>query len=167
MDPVVHFEMPFEDRERMAKFYRSAFGWQTEMLGEEMGSYVLATTVETGEKGPKRPGAINGGFYPKRPDWPAQYPSIVIAVDDIRKAIAKVVEAGGSVLGEPMEIPGVGSYVSFMDPEGNRVSMLQPIPRNWHAPKKKAKKKTAKKKAAKTKAGKKRKAVSRTTVKRG
>ena len=167
MDPVVHFEMPFEDRERMAKFYRSAFGWQTEMLGEEMGSYVLATTVETGEKGPKRPGAINGGFYPKRPDWPAQYPSVVIAVDDIQKAIAKVAEAGGSVLGEPMEIPGVGSYVSFMDPEGNRVSMLQPIPRNWHATKKKAKKKTAKKKAAKTKARRKRKAVSRTAVKRG
>jgi predicted enzyme related to lactoylglutathione lyase len=128
MDPVVHFEMPFEDRERMAKFYRSAFGWQTEMLGAEMDSYVLATTVETGEKGPKRPGAINGGFYPKHTDWPAQYPSIVIAVNDIRKAVAKVAEAGGSVLGEPMEIPGVGSYVSFMDPEGNRVSMLQPIP---------------------------------------
>jgi len=163
MDPVVHFEMPFVDRERMAKFYRSAFGWQTEMLGEEMGNYVLATTVETGEKGPKRPGAINGGFYQKRPDWPAQYPAILIAVDDIRKAIAKVAEAGGSVLGEPMEIPGVGSYVSFMDPEGNRVSMLQPVPRNWHAPKKKAKKKIVKKKitkkkAAKTKAGSKRKA---------
>jgi hypothetical protein len=52
----------------------------------------------------------------------------------------------------PMEIPGVGSYVSFMDPEGNRVSMLQAIPRNWHGPKKKAKKKTAKKKIAKKKA---------------
>jgi len=165
MDPVVHFEMPFEDRERMAKFYRSAFGWQTEMLGEEMGSYVLATTIETGEQGPKRPGAINGGFYPKKPDWPAQYPSIVIAVGDIKKAIAKVIKAGGSMLGEPMEIPGVGSYVSFMDPEGNRVSMLQPIPRNWHGPKKKVKKKIAKKKAAKTKAAK-RKAVRRTAVKR-
>jgi predicted enzyme related to lactoylglutathione lyase len=33
-----------------------------------------------------------------------------------------------------MEIPGVGHYVSFIDTEGNRVSMLQPIPRNWHAP---------------------------------
>jgi len=158
--------MPFEDRERMAKFYRSAFGWQTEMLGEEMGSYVLATTVETGEKGPKRPGAINGGFYPKKPDGPSQHPSIVIAVDDIRNAIAKVTEAGGSVLGEPMEIPGVGSYVSLLDPEGNRVSMLQPIPRNWHAPKKKAKKKIAKKKAAKTKAGRKQKAGRKTAGKR-
>ena len=87
-------------------------------------------------------------------------------MDDIKKAIAKVAEAGGNVLGEPMEIPGVGSYVSFMDPEGNRVSMLQPIPRNWHAPKKKAKKKIAKKKAAKTKAGKKRKAGRKTAGKR-
>ena len=83
-------------------------------------------------------------------------------MDDIKKAIAKVAEAGGSVLGEPMEIPGVGSYVSFLDPEGNRVSMLQPIPRNWHGPKKKAKKKVAKKKAVMTKAGKKRKAGRRT-----
>ena len=165
MDPVVHFEMPYEDRVRMAKFYRSAFGWQTEMLGEEMGSYVLATTVETGEKGPKRPGAINGGFYPKKPDWPAQHPSIVIAVNDIKKGVAKVVKAGGSVLGGPMEIPGVGSYVSFIDPEGNRVSMLQPIPRNWHAPKAKAKKKIATKKAAVSGAARKRKAVRRTAGK--
>ena len=26
-------------------------------------------------------------------------------------------------------IPGIGRYVSFTDPEGNRVSMLQPIAR--------------------------------------
>jgi uncharacterized protein len=42
----------------------------------------------------------------------------------------QVTGAGGNVLGEPMEIPGVGQYVSFFDTEGNRVSMLQPIPRN-------------------------------------
>jgi uncharacterized protein len=135
MNPVVHFEMPYENRERMARFYESAFGWQTRMLGEDMGNYVLATTIETGEKGPQRPGAINGGFFPKRPDWPAQYPSIVIAVDDIAESVKEVTRAGGKMLGEPMVIPGVGPYVSFIDTEGNRVSMLQPIPRNWHAPK--------------------------------
>ena len=161
MDPVVHFEMPYEDSLRMAKFYKSAFGWQTQMFGEEMGYYVLATTVETNEKGPTRPGAINGGFYPKKPDWPAQYPSIVIAVNDIEKAAGKVVKAGGTVLGEPMEIPGVGSYVSFVDPEGNRVSMLQPIPRNWHAPKAKAKKKTGTKKAVVSRSARSRKAARR------
>jgi predicted enzyme related to lactoylglutathione lyase len=116
------------------------------MLGEKMGNYVLATTVETGPKGPRRPGAINGGFYPKRPDWPAQYPSVVIAVKDVKKAVAKVTKAGGKVLSEPMEIPKVGSYVSFMDPEGNRVSMLEPVPVNWHGPAKKPTPETAAKK---------------------
>ncbi len=133
MNPVVHFEMPYANRERMAKFYGAAFGWLTQMLGEDMDNYVLATTTETDETGPKRAGAINGGFFPKKPDWPAQHPSIVIAVDDIGESVRRVTDAGGTVLGEPMEIPGVGQYVSFTDTEGNRVSMLQPIPRNWHA----------------------------------
>jgi predicted enzyme related to lactoylglutathione lyase len=129
MNPVVHFEMPAEDRKRMADFYTNVFGWQTKMLGPEMGDYVLVATIESDENGPKKPGAINGGFYPKKEDWPAQYPSVVIAVDDIKESMKKVADAGGKVLGEPMEIPGVGQYVSFFDTEGNRVSMLQPAPR--------------------------------------
>jgi hypothetical protein len=39
----------------------------------------------------------------------------------------KVKEAGGELLGEPVEIPGVGLYVSSRDTEGNRVAMLQPL----------------------------------------
>jgi predicted enzyme related to lactoylglutathione lyase len=65
MNPVVHFEMPYEDRERMARFYESVFGWQTQPLGEDMSHYVLATTTGTSDSGPKRPGAINGGFFEK------------------------------------------------------------------------------------------------------
>lgn len=135
MNPVVHFEMPYDNRVRVAKFYESAFGWQMQMLGEDMSNYVLATTTETGEGGPIKPGAINGGFYPKNPDEPAQCPSVVISVDDIRQSVKGVIAAGGKVLGEPMEIAGVGQYVPFIDTEGNRLSMLQPIPNNWHAPK--------------------------------
>lgn len=129
MDPVVHFEMPFDDRHRMTSFYEKAFGWQTQALGEEMGNYVLATTAESDEIGPKNRGIINGGFYQKNPDWPGQHPSLVIAVDDIHASMKKVTEAGGVVLGEPMEIPGIGHYVSFSDTEGNRLSLLQPFPR--------------------------------------
>jgi len=135
MDPVVHFEMPYADRERMAKFYASAFGWRTQMLGEDMGKYVIATTTETDESGPKKPGSINGGFFEKKADWPMQHPSVVIAVDNIQESAKKVRSAGGKVLGEPMDIPGVGKYVSFTDTEGNRISMLQPLPRMQHAPK--------------------------------
>jgi predicted enzyme related to lactoylglutathione lyase len=129
MNPVVHFEMPYDDGARMAAFYHAAFGWHTHMLGEAMGHYVVAHTAETVDGMVRTPGAINGGFFPRKPDWPAQHPSVVIAVPDIHAAMAQVTAAGGTVLGEPMEIPGVGPYVSFMDTEGNRVSLLQPLPR--------------------------------------
>ena len=128
IDPVVHFEMPAEDRKRMAKFYTKAFGWQMQMLGEDMGNYVLATTAaELDKKGrPKKNGIINGGFYVKDKDKPAQYPSVVIAVDSIKRSMNKVTKAGGEVIGEPMEIPGFGMYVSFFDTEGNRVAIMEP-----------------------------------------
>ena len=130
MNPVVHFEMPYDDRDRMSQFYAYAFGWQLQTLGPEMGGYVTAATAEAGADGrPLRPGAINGGFFPRKRDWPAQVPSVVIAVDDILAALRQVAAAGGSVLGEPVGIPGIGKYVSILDTEGNRVSLLQPLPR--------------------------------------
>ena len=66
MNPVVHFEMPAEDRKRMANFYTSVFGWKTQQLDEDMGNYVLATTTDSDEMAiQKKPGAINGVFCRK------------------------------------------------------------------------------------------------------
>ena len=131
MDPVVHFELPCDDRERIARFFEQAFGWKTQMLGPEMGNYVVVTTAEPSAPPPAPPhavpGCINGGFFTKTPDMPAQFPGIVIAVQDIRASMKKVAAAGGQVLGEPMMIPTVGDYVAFLDTEGNRSSMLQPL----------------------------------------
>ena len=129
MNSVVHFEMPYENADRTVKFYSSVFGWQAQKMDSTMGNYILVTTTESGPNGrPKQPGAINGGFFAKSTDKPAQIPSVVIAVDNIKEHVKTVAAAGGKVLGEPVEIPGVGWYVSFLDPEGNRVSLLQPNP---------------------------------------
>jgi predicted enzyme related to lactoylglutathione lyase len=133
MSPVVHFEMPATDSKRVSAFYTKVFGWNMQDTGPEMGNYVLASTGETGQDGrPTQPGMINGGFFEKSKD--NANPSVVISVDDIRKAMKEVVAAGGKVLGgqkpgEPDDIPGVGLYASFLDTEGNRVGMLQPAPR--------------------------------------
>ena len=128
MNPVVHFEMPAEDRKRMVKFYSTVFGWQTQQLGPEMGEYVVVSTTESGDDGrSKMTGAINGGFYQKTDDLNTQHPSLVIAVDDVIESIKKIKSGGGTVLGEPMDIPGVGKYISFIDTEGNRLSILQPL----------------------------------------
>jgi predicted enzyme related to lactoylglutathione lyase len=127
MNPVVHFEMPFDNGDRVAEFYKKAFGWEMSHLGEEMGNYITATTGETDENRMiKNKGMINGGFFPKKQDWPLQYPSVVISVKNIEEHMKLVTDVGGEVLGEPMEILGIGKYVSFIDTEGNRVSMLQP-----------------------------------------
>jgi len=69
---------------------------------------------------------INGGFYTKTGDKPSQYPSVVIAVDDIKKSMTKIEKSGGKVIGEPMDIKGFGMYVSFYDTEGNRVAIMEP-----------------------------------------
>jgi len=127
MNPVVHFEMPAVDGKRMTEFYTKTFGWNIQQMGPEMGNYMVVSTSETDEKGhPVKPGYIGGGFYPKPKDSSADHPSVVIAVDDINESIKKVKSGGGTILGEPMEIPGIGMYVSFKDTEGNRVSLLQP-----------------------------------------
>ena len=129
MNAIVHFELPYDNGERIARFYQSAFGWKTQALGAEMGHYVLATTAEQDARPDAPRGAINGGFFQRSADMPGQHPSVVVGVPDIQAAMKAVNAAGGEVLGQPMEIPGVGQYVAFYDTERNRLSMLQPLPR--------------------------------------
>jgi len=131
MDPVVHFEMPYEDRQRMVDFYSKAFGWKANLMGEEMGSYAVIQTSEVDANNMlKEPGRINGGFFKRSAENGA--PSVVIAVKDIETAMKKIAAAGGTVIlstlqdGKPMPIAGIGLYAGFTDTEGNRVSLLQP-----------------------------------------
>jgi predicted enzyme related to lactoylglutathione lyase len=135
-NPVVHFEMGYKDQARMVKFYETVFGWKTKQMGPDMGNYVVAQTAETDEDGMvQTKGAINGGFYQKTDSPLSQAPSVVVSVADIQAAIKAVEEAGGKILGsmdekgghtmEPQMIPGVGLWISAMDTEDNRFSILQ------------------------------------------
>jgi predicted enzyme related to lactoylglutathione lyase len=134
MDPVVHFEMSYEDKNRAAEFYSKAFGWKPTMLGPEMGDYVSVHTGETDENNMiKKPGMINGGLYKKSEK--ASGVSVVVAVEDIYEAMKRVKEAGGTVLGgrmgadKPDDIPGIGLFAGIIDTEGNKFAMLQPTRR--------------------------------------
>jgi predicted enzyme related to lactoylglutathione lyase len=135
-NPVVHFEMGYNDKERMVKFYETALGWKTESMGPQMGNYVVAQTAETDANGMvQEKGAINGGFYQKTDDPLSHAPSVVVSVDDVRVSMKAVEDAGGKILGgmdqngehtlEPQMIPGVGLWISVEDTEGNRFSLLQ------------------------------------------
>jgi uncharacterized protein len=129
MSPVIHFELPAENRKRMMEFYAKVFGWEMNQLGPDMGDYVVVMTSESDKNGPKKPGMIDGGIYQKTKEMGPMYPSVVISVDNLDEHIRTVETAGGKVLGKPMGIPGVGTFVSFIDSEGNRMSMMQPLPK--------------------------------------
>ena len=126
MNPVGHFELPYKNAGRVYKFYETVFGWQLTQLGEESMNYILATTAVADAKPGFPAGAINGGFYHEKPDWPAHYPSIVIGVENIQESMAAITVNGGRLIFEPVEIPGFGTYISFIDTEGNRNSIIQP-----------------------------------------
>ncbi len=128
-NPVVHFEMPAKDKKRVAEFYSKALGWDMQVMGPEMGNYVLAITTPTGEDSrPKDPGAINGGFFDYKDEPGFNAPHLVISVENLDKGIEDIKAAGGEIVGKPMDIPGVGNYVSFKDTEGNHVGLLQASP---------------------------------------
>jgi predicted enzyme related to lactoylglutathione lyase len=128
---VSYLEIPAIDVEQSATFYEAVFGWQIHRRGSGHASFDDRSGALIGRWDTERPVSRDrngpdwsqkarrhhGGFFPKKPDWPMQYPSVVIAVDDFKQAVKKVADAGGKVLGEPMEIPGVGQYVSFTDTE--------------------------------------------------
>jgi len=128
MDSVVHFEMPAEDKGRVAKFYTDAFGWDMQQMGKDMNDYLMAVTapVDPVTKRNATPGTINGGFFDKQDKDGYREPHLVINVENLDESIKKVTAAGGELFGEPMDIPGTGRYVSFRDTEGNLVGMLQP-----------------------------------------
>lgn len=122
--PVVHFEMPYKDGARASKFYSEVFGWEMNQLGAEMNNYILAETTETENMQSTKAGQINGGLFPA--EQGGKNTLVTISVQDINKAIEEVKKSGGEVAQEVQTIPNVGLYVTIIDTEGNRVSLLQP-----------------------------------------
>ncbi len=120
---VVHFEIPADDRERAQTFYSDAFGWNIQYMPEM--EYSALMTTDSDEQGmPTTPGAINGGLA-KRSAPMSEQPTITIGVDDIDKALEKVSSAGGSAVGEKIQVADMGWAAYFKDSEGNVIGLWQ------------------------------------------
>ncbi|MGH8639853.1 MAG: VOC family protein, partial [Burkholderiales bacterium] len=122
MDKVVHFEIPFDDKQRAMKFYTDAFGWR--LVDMPQMNYVIASTVEVDDQQmPKEKGAINGGLFQRPTDAPN--PSIYVGVSSVDAAIKKVEAAGGKVVTPRTPIPGMGAYARIADSEGNVIGLFE------------------------------------------
>jgi uncharacterized protein len=122
MDKVVHFEIPFDDKQRAMKFYSDCFGWQLADMPQM--NYVMASTVAVDERQmPKEPGAINGGLFQRPKEAPN--PAIYVGVQSVDAALAKVTAAGGRIVTPRTPIPGMGAYARIADTEGNVVGLFE------------------------------------------
>ncbi len=120
MNRVVHFEVPAGDLDRAKKFYSNVFGWQIMDMPEM--SYVIVTTTDSDEKGPKNPGAINGGMMKR---GSIKNPVITIEVPDIDSQLKKIEEAGGKVVAPKIAVGDMGFSAYIMDTEGNVMGLWQ------------------------------------------
>jgi len=107
-NPVVHFELWSENPEGLSSFYRKVFDWEINHVPEMDYRLVM----------PGGEGGIGGGIMkPEQGDWPAKL-GFYIGVDDLAEYNEKIVAAGGKILVEKMEVPGIGAFSLFEDPDG-------------------------------------------------
>lgn len=119
MDKVVHFEIPYDNKDRASKFYSGIFGWKLIDIPEM--EYTLVHAAETdGNNMVSEKGAINGGLFLR--DETASKPMVVIGVRSIDETIKKVIAAGGKVVAPKQPIPN-GSYARIADCEGNIIGI--------------------------------------------
>ena len=122
MAGVVHFEIPFDDKQRAMRFYSDVFDWQLTDMPDM--NYVMAQSVPVDEQQmPREPGAINGGLFQRPREAPN--PAIYVDVDSIDASIARVQAAGGKIVTPSTPIPGMGAYARVSDTEGNVIGLFQ------------------------------------------
>jgi predicted enzyme related to lactoylglutathione lyase len=123
LDKITHFEIPADDLGRAKEFYSTTFGWQLNDV-EGIDYTMVITAAVDDQQRPTEPGAINGGMMKRGSDTPAS-PVITITVDSVDDALKKVEAGGGSVVRPREEIPGMGAFAYFTDPEGNTLGLWE------------------------------------------
>jgi uncharacterized protein len=115
-------EIATDQAEACKTFYAKVFGWQfkqSDATGAEMEYLEFGTDA----------GKQFGGLFQMNSSWyggemPKPHANIYVAVDDVDAAARKAVELGGTIVGEPMDVPNVGRMSEIQDPTGARIFMI-------------------------------------------
>lgn len=118
--PVVHFEIGVRDTEKSKKFYGSIFGWEFSAYGNSAMLSNLGPMAGT-------PGI--GGHLNQLGHEPHNYCTVYIQVDDLEATLAKVAASGGKRMIPPTEVPGMGHFAWFTDPDGTCIGLWKPMAR--------------------------------------
>jgi uncharacterized protein len=131
MGGVVHFEIPADDQERARKFYQEALGWRIDPVPGMDYNMVITTPMDEATGQPTESGAINGGMMAR--EGQITSPVITVDVPDIDATLKTVEALGGSVVMPKNEIPGMGYFAYFKDPENNILGLWENLPPDQQA----------------------------------
>lgn len=114
-NPLCHFEFICSDVQKSKEFYGAVFDWEFEDVEAGL-PYSLV-----------RPGiGPEGHMMGTPPEMPHSGLCAFFLVDDVNEVLLQVTEAGGLIICPAVNIPNVGSYGMFADPEGVIVGVFKP-----------------------------------------
>jgi predicted enzyme related to lactoylglutathione lyase len=114
-NPPIHWELMVSDVPRAKAFYQKVFDWSYQPMGPE---YTLIQT-----------GGVAGGIMQRPPSVPMSALNTYFQVTDITQTLRAAVEAGANVVVPRTEIPGIGWYAMFLDPDGIPIGLMQELAR--------------------------------------
>jgi len=114
---VIWNELITDDMEAAAAFYKGVLGMDTE--DQDMGGGQSYTCFKVGDD-------MVGGILPPPMEGIPNHWTVYFATDDMDASVATVNEKGGSVMGEPFHVPGVGHMAAVSDPQGAMFMLMQP-----------------------------------------
>jgi predicted enzyme related to lactoylglutathione lyase len=123
----IWYELMTSDQDAAIAFYKAVVGWNAaDQMTAEVGGFRY-TILSAGDRGMGGVMQLTdqmraGGA---RPGWVGY-----VGVPDTDAAAARIVDAGGSRLMGPDDIPDVGRFAMMADPGGAPFYLLTPLPRD-------------------------------------
>jgi uncharacterized protein len=113
----VWFEIPVTDLDRARAFYTAVLGRDLVRIDDGPNPIIAFTDMSD-------PG-VSGHLYPGKPAAAGTGPTIHLAAPDgLAATAARVREAGGEVVSDPIRIPS-GSFFYATDPDGNSIGFFE------------------------------------------
>jgi uncharacterized protein len=110
--PVVHWSLAAKDPAKQRAFYAELFHWDI------ADGFIMPIAPGLGAPDPGPAGHIQPGDTPGF--------ALYVQVRDLAETLARTVELGGEVKGDPFDPPGGGpTLCPIADPEGNPLMLVQ------------------------------------------
>jgi predicted enzyme related to lactoylglutathione lyase len=118
-------ELMTTDPAAAGAFYQKVFGWTLRPV--DMGGGLIYTLLDRpGVKNDRGDQASAGGMMQSPPEMPASFWVAYVGVDSCDRVNERAAAMGATITVPPTDIPNIGRFASWFDPQGAAIAILQP-----------------------------------------